>query len=589
MAYAQAGMIEEESKDLSDYLDAFRRRRGGILLTALIIFACGLAAALLWPPTYKSAATILIEEQEIPADLVRSTVTSYATQRIQIISQRVMTRANLLEIIDKYGLYEDERKRQTTEQIITRMRADIGIDMISADVLDPRTGRPTVATIAFTLAFSSENPAKAQKVASELTSLYLSENLKSRTLKAAETYQFLTDEAKRLKAQIGGFEQQLAAFKEEHAKQLPELREINTRLLDRTEQEIDAIVAEIRSLEDRKVFLQGQLAIMDPYGAEDDEDFTNPATRLKALRTQYLSLSAAYSANHPDVLKLKREIEGLEEEVGVVGDRQSQLDQLDTLRAELATTRKRYSDDHPDVIRLKKSIASIESALEDQPTGKGTAGARSPDNPAYVRFQSEIASTERQLRDLASKRSRLESKLKEIEQRLFDTPQVESRYRELLRDLNNATTKYQEIRAKQTQAEIGQQLEEERKGERFTLIDPAALPEEPISPNRPAIVFLSLVFAIGGGVGLAAVGESLDSSVRGAKAVTAVLGVAPLATIPFRETKQDRRRNTRRKVLVASAVVSGIVIVLLLAHFFWTPLDVLWFKALRKATMVAGG
>ena len=188
----------EQTLDLGDYLAAFRRRKGLILTVAGIVFLIGLVTAFVWPPTYQSSSTILIEEQDIPSELIQSTVTSYAAQRIQVISQRVMARSNLMEIVEKYDLYEKERKRYTTEEVLMSMREDIGIDMITAEVMDPRTGRPGVATIAFSLGFKSNSPQQAQKVASELTTLYLNENLKSRTEKAAETYDFLTAEANRL-------------------------------------------------------------------------------------------------------------------------------------------------------------------------------------------------------------------------------------------------------------------------------------------------------------------------------------------------------------------------------------------------------
>jgi uncharacterized protein involved in exopolysaccharide biosynthesis len=288
------------------------------------------------------------------------------------------------------------------------------------------------------------------------------------------------------------------------------------------------------------------------------------------------------------VLRLKREIRGLERETGLVDDTEEKLAQLDTLRTQLAEAKEKYSDDHPDVIKLNKNIAAVEASLREA-SQDTSVPQRTPDNPAYVNLQAQLDSTLADIKAMKTKKAQLEERLTDYEQRLTEMPQVEREYRRLLRDYETTTAKYREIHAKQMEAQVGQQLEQERKGERFTLIDPAALPEEPISPNRPAIVFLSLVFAIGGGVGLAAVGESLDSSVRGIKGVTAVLGVAPLAMIPLRETTKDRRRQTRRKLLVVSAAVSGIVIVLLLAHFFWTPLDVLWFKALRKATLVAGG
>ena len=137
-----AELALEPTLDLGDYLSAFKRRRGMILLIAGAVFLLGLITALIWPPTYQSASTILIEEQEIPAELIQSTVTSYAAQRIQVISQRVMTRSNLLEIVDKYNLYESERKRQTTEEVLFDMREDIGIDTVSYTHLTLPTTSP---------------------------------------------------------------------------------------------------------------------------------------------------------------------------------------------------------------------------------------------------------------------------------------------------------------------------------------------------------------------------------------------------------------------------------------------------------------
>jgi uncharacterized protein involved in exopolysaccharide biosynthesis len=132
-----AEMALEQTLDLGDYLAAFRRRRGMILLVAGIIFIIGLITAWVWPPTYQSSSTILIEEQEIPSELIQSTVTTYAAQRIQVISQRVMARSNLLEIVNKYNLYEKERRRYTTEEVLLEMRNTISMKK-NAGVTPPR-------------------------------------------------------------------------------------------------------------------------------------------------------------------------------------------------------------------------------------------------------------------------------------------------------------------------------------------------------------------------------------------------------------------------------------------------------------------
>src|SRR5438552_11709812 len=143
--------MEEQTKDFTDYLQMFRRRRKLMLLAAGGLFVIAAAVALLWLPTYRSTATILIEEQEIPQDLVRSTISSYADQRIQVISQQVMTRANLMQIVEKYGLYGRYRRTHTNEETLDRLGKDIKLDIVKADVVDQRSGAKTTATIAFTL------------------------------------------------------------------------------------------------------------------------------------------------------------------------------------------------------------------------------------------------------------------------------------------------------------------------------------------------------------------------------------------------------------------------------------------------------
>ena len=245
---------QEQVKSIQDYVVAFRKRKTAIFSIFSVVLFLTVAIAFLLPAIYKSSSTILIEQQEIPPELVMSTVTSYAAERIQTIQARVMSRTNLLKIIDKFSLYEDERKFQTTEEIIEQMQEDVSLDIISAEVVDPRTGRPSSATIAFSLAFKGKSPEKVQKVANELTSLYLNENLSSRAEKASETSVFFKEGTERLGKQIDELERKLAIFKQEHADALPELQGLNMSVLERKENELTTIDATLRTL-DEKQFL----------------------------------------------------------------------------------------------------------------------------------------------------------------------------------------------------------------------------------------------------------------------------------------------------------------------------------------------
>lgn len=577
-------MEEEQTKDLKDYLVALRRRKKQILSTMGVLFVVSILVAFLLPPVYRSTATILIEEQEIPTELVRSTITSYADQRIQEISQRVMTRANLMQLVEKYNLYPTERRRETSEEILERMRKDIKLDIISADVIDKRSGMKTVATIAFTLAFNGETPDGAQKVANELTSLYLNENLKNRQQKSAETSTFLTEEAEKLSQHIAETEAKLATFKAKNMNRLPELAQLNMSLRDRTDSELMDVARQISMAEERKFYLEGQLAQINPGTfsvSASGERILNSEDRLKSLQSQYASLVGVYSPNHPDVVKMRREIEALKKETGSAGDTQEQMKRLTGLRGELATMREKYSADYPDAVKLKKSIASLEESIKKSTESSASASAKKPENPAYITLQAQLESATSELKSLNAKREELKAKMASYESSLQQTPQVEREYLDLNRDHENSVRRYQEIKAKEMEAQVAQELEKGSKGERFSLIDPPQLPEKPSSPNRPVIVLLGLILSIGGGVGYAGILESMDASVRGSKALIGLVRAPLLGIIPYMENDEDKKRAQKEKKTLVFSVVGGLVLLLLLIHFFWYPLDVIWYKAMR--------
>jgi uncharacterized protein involved in exopolysaccharide biosynthesis len=121
------------------------------------------------------------------------------------------------------------------------------------------------------------------------------------------------------------------------------------------------------------------------------------------------------------------------------------------------------------------------------------------------------------------------------------------------------------------------------------LIDPPQLPEEPVKPNRPAIFFLGLILAMGSGLGYAVMAESVDNTVRGRRSISAGLNTVLLSIIPYKENLEDVARKTKIRKRVVATVAISVVVVVILAHLMWTPLDVLWFKGLRKAGDVIGG
>jgi uncharacterized protein involved in exopolysaccharide biosynthesis len=533
----------------------------------------------------------LIEEPDVPRDLVRSTITSYADQRLQVITQRVMTTRNLIGIIDKYQLYVEARAREPINILVEILREDTDLELVSADVIDPRSGRPTQATIAFTLSFDHRRPQTAQRVVNELVSLYLGENLRTRREKAAETTGFLTNETAKMNQLVDKLEAELTGFKLRHAGSLPEQFEVNLQLMDRSERDLLEVKRQIQALEERRIFLNAELAQLSPYGSYeiDGERIISPEEQLKAMKTKIISLQGIYGPEHPDVVKLNREIKALEKATGA-GPGTAELErQLEELRSDLARAREKYADDHPDVAKLIRQQSSLQGALQEvqrQPPVKRTAP---PDNPAYIQLQAQLEAIRFDLRALRDHSASLQERLQAFEARVLGAPQVEREYLLLQRDYNNAVASYQEVKAKQTEAELGEALETESKSERFSLIEPPTLPIEPVKPNRLAILLLGFIFSLAAGVGGVALSETMDQAVYGPQQVAIIAGAPPLVVVPYIKNRADVMRAQSRAAAWFLGVACGVGAALYLVHEVVLPLDVLWSIIARHLEGVLGG
>src|SRR5580658_1683794 len=310
--------FDKSSVDTREKLQSYWRRRSTFYTVAGAAILLTVLLALLLPPTYRATGTILIEQQEIPQELVRSVITSFADQRVQVISQRVMTSQNLLSLIDRYNLYPKIRQKEPREVLLQRFKDDIGMHMISADVIDPRSGRPTQATIAFSVSYQNRSPDLALKVANELTTLYLNENLTSRTQLSQQTAAFFSEESQRESAHIAELDKKLSAFKEKHQDELPDVTQLNIQTVERTELDVRDAENRLAQLDSQRVLLEAQLAQISPntqvysdsgqrvFGAED---------RLKDLKSKLADYKARYGPDHPDVISTQREVDGLVKEV----------------------------------------------------------------------------------------------------------------------------------------------------------------------------------------------------------------------------------------------------------------------------------
>jgi succinoglycan biosynthesis transport protein ExoP len=521
---------QPEAPNLSDLFQILKRRKWSLILPFLVILLLAATVALILPSIYQSTSTILIEEQEVPAEFVKAAVTSYAEQRMETIKQRIMSFQRLNELVDKFNLYPDLREDWTKEQIIEKMRKDIQIDPVSADVTDPKTGRPGTATIAFTLSYQGKNPTVVQQVTNALTSFFLEENLQVRTRQAKETTQFLEDEMKGLKDHLTKLDSSISAFKQEHINELPELLQTNLEARERMDRNIDQLNDQIRTLKEREGYLETQLAAISPSGDEKRK-------RLEELKIQLVNLKTKFSDEHPDVVKTRREIADLE----------------------------------------KQMVVSRSKGAKE-----ARAGQDQSDNPAYVTLASQLASTRYDMASLSRQIDDLRKKEAEYRRRVENTPKVENAYKVLLVDRDNTQAKYNDLMSKFMEARVALGLEKEQKGERFTLIDPPRFPDKPVKPNRLAILLIGFVLATGGGVGFAALREYSDQSVRDIRRLSMATPFPVLAAIPEIETRHDIAVKRLKRAFASAAVVVLVAGVVVAFNFLVMDLDVFWAKLMMK-------
>ena len=586
--------MEEEVKGLGDYLNILWRRKYWVIFPAVLLAIATVVVVFSLPATYKSQGTILIESQEIPSDLVRSTVTSYADQRIEVIKQRLMTTSRVMDMVRKYDLYRAERqKTAATSGIVDLFKSNVSVDLVQANVTDPVSGRAKRASIAFTVSFMDKSPQKAQQVANELVTEFLNENVKARTDRAAETKDFLKEEGDKFQAKVRELEKQIAEFKDRYSGSLPELLQYNLSMIERLGDEQSTNQNEILLLKDQITTLSLQLSTIPMYlpmgvTASSGNEPNTSEVRLEQLRIEYSTLLSKYEPTHPDVIRVKRQIDALEKELGVTGnDAQVIHAELDQAKTELNTLSEKYADNHPDIKAQKNKIAGLEKRLENadsQPVETTTSSERL--NPAYVQLKSKIDSTENEVSRLRVRQEEIKTKLAEFERRVSETYQVQRAYDELTRDHENTVAKYRELRAKQLQAELAQNLESENKGESFTLIEPPAVPSKAEKPNRPKLLVLGLGASVGAGLGLALLVEMFFGGVRGYTQVAHIVGKSPLVVIPvITTTRELARRKTLRNRWIIIAILLAIASVIAV-HFYVMNLEVLWYRLMRKVSLL---
>ena len=579
--------MEETEKTLAETLGTFlgmaKRHKFYLLVPFIVISIVSSSIAMKLPLVFLSQGTILIEQQQIPQSMIQTTVTGFADERIRFIQQRVMTRERVLSIIDKYNLYPKQKDQLPPSELVKQFQENVAVDLIAADVKSGQGGGGK-ATIAFTISFKAKEAAMAQAVANELVNLFLAENSRVRTQRAAKTTEFLSDEAERVNRDIQSAENKIAEFKEKFGKSLPELLPSNLAAVERTNSELQLTESHINLLKERITYISSALprirqdAPVTQQLGEKAPPRLSKDEQIKVLKAEFMQLASQYNPAHPDVVRVARQLKALDPSFAGTLDQQDVALELEKSRQELAALQEKYPENNPDVVKLKQKASRLEQRTASKPADSPPAPDVSAEesDPVYINLVGQLNSSQSELNALIKRQADLQKTLEQLNGFIAQTPQVERGYRELVRDRDISLEKYAGLKAKAQQAKLAQTLEEEQKGETFTLIDPPVVPDKPEKGARAKLLLVGIVGGLGVGFGMAFLAELLDNSVRGHKALQAITGTPPILVIPYIQNEDDVQQHRRRVRLAWLASLVFLIVIIVFVHFLIIPLDEVW-------------
>ena len=569
-----------------------RRRKKSFTSIFLFLFLAGLIVALALPPIYKSEALIRIEEKEIQEDLINPSTNDYVERRIGKINQQVLSRPNLEGIIKKFSLYSEGNKTLDVSELVKKFREDILMETIVSEMQSKPGGKFLSFTVAFNLSYQGKDPEIAQKVTNTLANLYIEEDIKSTERVLSATTNFFKAELERLKSEIEIQEKKISEYKKKHIRELPTDISYNIHVITRLEQDIDRANVQLRNLHEKKIFLVSQLAQIEPLSPivlEGERYAINPNQRLKELNIQLIKLQSVYSDKHPDIKRLKNEIEELETQVQSSDDSVLKIKRLRQLENQLASLEGKLGPKHPDVRALKEEIALLSKEVNNlmNETVKLKISEEKPDNPAYINIVTQINAINTEIQSIEEEKKNLIQSIENYQKRIEKGPVVEKELNALTRDYEAAKHKYNEVWNEYTTARVAQKIEGIQSGPRFSLASPAYLPTKAYKPNRLAIILVSMLIAITISFLFAAFQESVDSSIKTEEQIKEITNTPVLASVSYMVTSREKNILQLKRISLTFLIIILIGLCLYFTNKYFINLENLWSIILERIKMIA--
>ena len=501
------------------------RRKWLILLPALLIGAAGAAIVYYLPNLYRSETLILVVPQRVPESYVKSTVTARIEDRLQSISQQILSRTRLEQIVNDFNLYAKERAdKDLMEDIVEKMRSrDIGIDIIKGD--------------AFRVSYQSSDPRVAMRVTERLASLFIDESLRDREVLAEGTSQFLATQLDEARRQLVLTESKLQEYQGAHNGELPAQLEANMQGQHNAEMALQTLSESLNRDREHRLLLDRQVA--DIIDTPDE-----------------LPKSADGTARQADMA-------------------QTLADELKIAQQALLAVELKLKPEHPDVRKQRRAVAELEARVKAQDL-EGTLKARPTAAPVMMDgakrrrltdARAEIENIERQIQAKTAEAGRLSGLVGMYQARIEATPVRESELAALTRDYQTQQNSYTSLLQKKEESQMSANLEKRQIGEQFKILDPARMPEKPASPDRPRLYLIAVLAALAAGLGVAAMAEYFDRTLRTEADVRAALNLMVLATVPL--MRGHAKASLWRGRRVAAVGAGAITLVAVCATVAW--------------------
>jgi polysaccharide chain length determinant protein (PEP-CTERM system associated) len=507
-------MLAQRELTREDYLEILRRRLWMIVVPAVVFAICAYTISLFLASRYTSETVVLVEEQAVPESLVKPLIGGDVNQRLATMQEQILSRTRLQQIIEKFGLYKEETRRMSMEDMVAHLRRSITVSPVRPMAETRANGLP-----GFTVSVVAGEADIAQQICSEITSFFMQQNVLLRERRAEDTTDFLTKQLTESKRKLDEQDAKLADFQRRYMGELPEEMPANLSLLAGLSSQLEATSQALNRAQQDKIFLESML--------EQDK----PSQKL-----------AAAPAGDPDILHK----------------------QLAQLQYQLASLRSQYTDQHPDVRRTKKDIADLERRIRDGVAAQSPEVARRADEepveirtPQSQQLKAQLQQVNATIREKTLQQAQIQQEISDVHAKLKLTPAIGQEYKALTRDYQTALNIYNDLLKKQSDSEMATDLERRQEGEQFRVLDPPSLPQKPTYPNRPIFGFGGFVVGLAFGLAVVFVIEVQDTTFRTDRDVERILKLPALAMIPLLQLPESNNHLKARVPQPSEAVISG--------------------------------